>query len=464
MKTRSWWIAPVLVALRAAVSLEAAAGTWTETIIEKFEDAGLSAVSIAYDSKSKTTWVIVRGTSGDCGALYKYSGGQIKLYKTFTNTGAAGCNPVSIDTLNNGILADDYVVVALDNHTIVELDTTAHTEQVITEPGALGASAQPASNSKSTSSTNAVKTAVYLYITTTGTDSGAIYRSTIKSNGAISKPALIFTFPSGSIPSVPAVVGSDGALYGVTENGGTENPKRCQPANFINGCGLVYRVRPGGTAWTEDVLYTFQGGSDGSEPNSRVAFDNKGNVYGTTLLGGDLTGSAKNCQGPELGLVYGCGEVYMLRNGNALPWKETTLHAFRDGDDGAEPFGPVILDKMGNVYGTTIAGGNLTQPNCLSSALSGQAAGCGVVFELAKGTWSETELYAFKGKSDGSQPTGGLAFDKEGNLFGTTWAGGDVSSSCFAGNGFGWGVGCGVFYELSPSKKDVYPTFIKWSH
>jgi len=105
--------------------------------------------------------------------------------------------------------------------------------------------------------------------------------------------------------------------------------------------------------------------------------------------------------------------------------KETVLHQFGTGTDGAAAYGRVISDAAGNLYGTTALGGT---------------SGAGIVFELTNlegpGGWTETVLYNFSGGSDGSQPWGGLIFDRAGNLYGTTFEGGASNA--------------GTVYELTP--------------
>jgi uncharacterized repeat protein (TIGR03803 family) len=93
-------------------------------------------------------------------------------------------------------------------------------------------------------------------------------------------------------------------------------------------------------------------------------------------------------------------------------WTETVLHSFRGADDGANPYAGVIVDAAGNLYGTTFAGGT---------------SDLGTAFKLssnADGSWTETILHTFTGHSDGSRPYGALTFDHNGNLYGTTNAGG----------------------------------------
>jgi uncharacterized repeat protein (TIGR03803 family) len=120
----------------------------------------------------------------------------------------------------------------------------------------------------------------------------------------------------------------------------------------------------------------------------------------------------------------------------------TVLHTFK-GPDGANPAAPVILDKAGNIYGTTEAGGTGT---CSSM-------GCGTAFVLNK-SGKEIALHSFNG-NDGFSPGAGLLRDSKGDLFGTTTGGGDDTSAC----GGVEGDGCGVAFRLSPNGKEVRYNF-----
>jgi uncharacterized repeat protein (TIGR03803 family) len=154
---------------------------------------------------------------------------------------------------------------------------------------------------------------------------------------------------------------------------------------------------------TETVLYHFQNGLDGAQPSASLIADRFGNLYGTTSSGG----------------AYNYGTVFQM-SPPASPggaWTETVLYSFQNGTDGAFPFAALIFESAGNLYGTTTGGG--LQPDC---------SGCGTVFELARpstanGQWTETILYSFDG-ADGNLPYASLLFDDDGNLFGTTRAGG----------------------------------------
>jgi hypothetical protein len=195
-----------------------------------------------------------------------------------------------------------------------------------------------------------------------------------------------------------------------------------------------------GANWKEKVLYSFQGGNDGSVPAGGIAFDKNGNLYGATSYGG----SVSVCQA-----IAWCGSVYQLSPGQN-GWTEKVLHAFQghpQGDGGA-PAGGVILDEAGNVYGTTAYGGT---GNC---NLLGSDVGCGAVYEMSPplqpgGNWTEAVIYSFQGGKDGYSPGGDLMFDKAGNLYGATlFGGGGGSNTCEAFYEY-----CGTIFELSPPQQ-----------
>jgi uncharacterized repeat protein (TIGR03803 family) len=186
---------------------------------------------------------------------------------------------------------------------------------------------------------------------------------------------------------------SAGNLYGTTADGGSF------------GEGTVFELSPGeGGDWTKTVLHSFGEGYDGSVPYAGVISDSAGNLYGTTTGGGQAGGI---CQ------IDGCGTVFEL-SPSAGGWTETVLHNFGGPpDDGVQPWGSLIMDAAGHLYGTTVFGGS----HC-------RAMGCGTVFELSPGEgggWSEAILHSFEGSpDDGSLPEGTLTLDAVGNLYGTT--------------------------------------------
>jgi len=215
------------------------------------------------------------------------------------------------------------------------------------------------------------------------------------------------------------VIDASGNLYGATNYGGTGD---CDVFGTFPGCGTVYELSPPkekGGAWTEQVLYSFQGGSDGFVPFGDLVVDSSGNLYGTTQFGG---GRGTNC-GDDL-YPY-CGTVFELSppKVQGSPWTEQILYSFEGMTSGgtlghgARPSGGMIFDRAGNLYGTTQIGG------------SGKVTGNGTVFRLAPPTkpgetWTETVIHRFEGP-DGDCPIGDLLLDKYGNLYGTTEFGGD---------------------------------------
>lgn len=168
-----------------------------------------------------------------------------------------------------------------------------------------------------------------------------------------------------------------------------------------------------GAAWaasTPQVIYSFGGGADGEYTDTELAVDAAGNLYGTSVQGG----------------TFGGGTVFEL-SPSAGGWSHTVLYNFTGGADGGEPYKGVTLDAQGNLYGTAVTGGG---GSC--------EGGCGVVYKVTKsgGSWSQSVIHAFTGGKDGSGPGSPVAFDHQGNLYGTTPTGG--------------ALGFGVVYEMKP--------------
>jgi uncharacterized repeat protein (TIGR03803 family) len=232
-------------------------------------------------------------------------------------------------------------------------------------------------------------------------------------DAAAGNERVIYTFAGGTAGSDPTTLlisDKSGNLYGATGMGG----------EF--GDGTIFELVRNGTGWTYVMLYSFTGNADGAFPSGSLAIDTAGNLYGTTGTGGD------NYK----------GNVYELSHNAEGVWSATALYSFTDGADGGYPYGGVILDKAGNLYGTANEGGLLS--NCSS-------VGCGVVFELSPrsdGAWTETVLHSFNG-ADGALPTSALVFDTKGNLYGTASVGG-ASTACE-----GVTTGCGTVFLLAPS-------------
>jgi uncharacterized repeat protein (TIGR03803 family) len=227
--------------------------------------------------------------------------------------------------------------------------------------------------------------------------------------------------PDGEYPYSPLILDSSGNLYGATPNGGA------------NGGGTVFKLAPDGT---ETVLYSFCRKSDctdGDGPNGGLVRDRRGNLYGTTGTGGTACNPT------------GCGTVFKL----APDGKEKVLYSFCSQNcytDGFYPNGGLVRDRVGNLYGTTEYGG----ANGDSCAYLFGGSFCGVVFKVSP-TGVETVLYSFCASakcSDGAWPAAGVVLDKNGNLYGTARAGGNLNQYCPSGaNEIG---SCGVVFEVKP--------------
>jgi uncharacterized repeat protein (TIGR03803 family) len=187
----------------------------------------------------------------------------------------------------------------------------------------------------------------------------------------------------GCLPYSALNMDASGALYGISAFGGASND------------GTVYKVTPPvsvGAPWTETVIWSFDGGVDGTGASDQMIFDASGNLYGVSYQGGP----------------YDDGVVWELTppGGGSTTWTRTVLWSF-NGADGAEPTrGPLVMLPSGALIGTCHLGG---------------AGGRGVVFELAppangQTAWTESTIWAFSGGSDGGNPTSGVARTKHGEL------------------------------------------------
>jgi uncharacterized repeat protein (TIGR03803 family) len=328
--------------------------------------------------------------------------------------------------------------------------------------------------------------------------SGSVYR--LSPSGSSWSYLSLYSFKGGPDGAGPAfgslVIGDDRALFGTTESGGNFGtafvlcacPGRehvlhsfgtgtdgAQPIGGLvldaagnyygttslggdSGNGTVFGGKRSGHSWTEGVIYSFTGGSDGASPPAGVTVDANGNLYGTTSFAG----------------ANGDGVVYELSRSKS-GWTETVLYTFQGLEDGQNPVGGVVLDKAGNLYGATFDGGingggtvyqlspsgggwtfavlysftggyggpynKLTldaQGNIYGFTNGDGANGLGSVFKLtsANGGWTFTDLYDFIGGSDGASPYGSVAVDSDGNVFGTAAVGGSQNQ--------------GIVFEITP--------------
>jgi uncharacterized repeat protein (TIGR03803 family) len=195
----------------------------------------------------------------------------------------------------------------------------------------------------------------------------------------------------------------------------------CTGDDGLSGCGTVFQLKHVGSGWIFNPIYDFVGGSDGAGPWGRVIFGPDGSLYGTTTAGGE-----GDCQAYG---YSGCGTVYRLSPpahmcaAFSCPWTETTLYRFSGSLTGVLPNDTVVFDQSGSLYGTTYYGG----------------LGRGVVYKLTPsgGGWTESVIYNFGSGGDAGGPLTGLTIDHAGNLYGTTNGGGSY--------------GYGTVYGLTPS-------------
>lgn len=358
---------------------------------------------------------------------------------------------------------------------------------------------------------------------------GVIFKMKRSGSGWLFQPLYLFSGGDGANPSGGVTVAPDGTLYGTTNAGGggscpqvwgnsgcgtvfhlRPSPTRClavscrwtdtelyqftggsdgggpwggvaldQAGNVYgttyeggSGYGVAYAITPSQSGWTESVIHTFTGGSDGGDPASNPISDSNGNLYGTTLCGGS---SGSNCAGygtvfeltrsgsdwnesvlyafptngdtalPQAGLtsdsagnLYGTTEgglntVYELSPGSGA-WTFTSLYEISFG--GLDAFrSPVTMDSAGNLYGVTEFGGGGGGGEC--------PYGCGTVFKLSPsaGGWTYTTLHEFD-YSDGFEPYGGVVVDGNGVVYGTASAGGGGNCQ----------LGCGVVWQIAPEE------------
>ncbi len=296
----------------------------------------------------------------------------------------------------------------------------------------------------------------------------AFFFSSTTSQGASTE--VLYSFAGeddGEYTDTDVEVDAAGNLYGTSVLGG----------DF--GGGTVWQLSPVGGSWVHTVLYSFTGGVDGGEPYKGVTLDGAGNLYGTAVTGG-----SGSCEG-------GCGVTYKLTKSGET-WKHRVIHAFSGGADGSGPGSRVAVDKRGNVYGMTPTGGTnglgvvyvlrprssggyafrvihtftggtdgssgsagrmvLRGGRIFGAATTGGANGTGTVFQLTPtqgGEWDFKTLYSFHAAPDGVFPYGALLFDSAGNIYGTTYYGGTN--------------GLGAVYKLSPTTSGEWNETVLYS-
>jgi hypothetical protein len=309
---------------------------------------------------------------------------------------------------------------------------------------------------------------------------GTVYELQRTSSGYAERILHAFSGgPDGALPLTTLLLGEHGVLYGTTAFGGAGS---CSSPSLPGGCGTVFSLTPSGSVYTEKILHSFKGGTDGEEPKAKLIADAKGDLYGTTEFGGKASaacgkspsgsttcgtifrvtttgkeavlyrfnGGTSDGANPRAALlplsngtfvgltVYGGyaklggGTAYELIP-SGKKYAEKMIHFFgQTSMDGARPFDAdgLAIDSKGNLYGTTVES---TVPSCY----------CGTIFELSPSGsgYSESLLHVFGSAADGQQPYSSVIVDK-GVVYGTTYLGGN---QCY-----GTTYGCGTVYKFRP--------------
>ena len=215
-----------------------------------------------------------------------------------------------------------------------------------------------------------------------------------------------FTGPDGSQPYSGPTLDSQGNLYGTTWAGGAR------------GDGLVYELAHVNGSWILHPLHSFTyQGDDGAAPQAGVTIGPDGTLFGTTVGGGSATGMAP-CSTSSLQHT-----PVRLHFAHGLAQLSTRLQG--SDNDGATPYGNVVFDSQGDLYGTTLAGGTINDGTVYKATRSG-------------GTWNVSVIHNFGASNDGCYPVAGVVVDSAGNLYGTTTEGGANDE--------------GTVFELSPSE------------
>jgi uncharacterized repeat protein (TIGR03803 family) len=288
--------------------------------------------------------------------------------------------------------------------------------------------------------------------------SGTVFRLTPDGTHSV-----LYSFTSGADGAQPyggVTLDPQGSLYGTAVTGGGG---ACE-----GGCGVAYKLTNDGGIWTQTVLHSFTGGDDGSGPGSGLTLDGDGNLYGMTPIGGAFgvgviyqlhprqngtyafkvihaftggrdgsSGSAGRMIFDDAGNLFGVatvggdfgqGVVFQMRP-LGTSWKFKTLYSFQGEPDAGFPYGGLVFDDAGNLYGTSYYEG---------------AHDLGAVYQLKPGpggVWRERVLYSFQGGTDGANSISTLVFDQDGSLYGTTSEGGAP------------GCSCGVIFQLTPGSQ-----------
>jgi len=228
-----------------------------------------------------------------------------------------------------------------------------------------------------------------------------------------------------------------GAIFGTTTYGGAA------------GTGTVYELLPPTTGgWTEQQLYAFQTGTDGANPMTGLLMGTANSGASLALFGTTYNGGAD-----------GAGTVFELTPPSAgNTWVETLIYTFTGMTDGSSPASRVYPGAAGTLLGTTFFAGSSK-----ACPLGGFVVGCGTAYQLTPpaksgGAWTFKTIYTFTGnKKKGAHPSQGIASNTNGNIYVTTYSGGNTSDTCYGQNNY---PGCGTIMQLTPTSSTWTPAVL----
>jgi uncharacterized repeat protein (TIGR03803 family) len=408
LRTAGSRLALAVILLASALSMAQAlkASTYKEQVLYQFkgsQDGGNPYAGLILDAAGNLYGVTTGGGSnscpGGCGTVFGVdpTGNETVLYRFAGGTdGSYPYGGLILDSTGNlygtTLHGGGQGCEGVGCGTIFQLDTSGNETVLYSFAG------QPA-DGEYPQAALVMDAAGNLYGTTVdgGSQDGGGVAFKLDTAGNETLMHVFVGAPDGWAPLSALIVDATGNLYGTTELGGDS-----EGCDIGHGCGIVFELDPSGQ---ETILHTFEGDRRGRHPYAGLVMDASGSLYGTT--------------------EEGAGTVFKLSSSGV----ETVLRDFNY-NDGAQPYDQLVLDKSGNLYGTTRIGGN--------RRCGGYGLGCGVVFKLGPNN-KETILHIFgQTAGDGVWPYASVVEDSEGNLYGTTWAGGDPNCNC------------GVVYKITP--------------